>query len=121
MPLQDGVIGNNGGAIQRLSCPGDDLRQRSIRCDSKAAISGRRTEEEENGACVLNRERSVGTSLDPAVDCVRTQHGCEVHTRLWTSQVLIQIIAGTAVPLALLALTQLVRLSEARRRLVYGV
>jgi Ni/Fe-hydrogenase subunit HybB-like protein len=44
-----------------------------------------------------------------------------VHTRLWTSQVLIQIIAGTAVPLALLALTQLVRLGEARRRLVYGV
>ena len=44
-----------------------------------------------------------------------------VHTRLWTSQVLIQIIAGTAVPLALLALAQVVRLSEPRRRLLYAV
>ena len=31
-----------------------------------------------------------------------------VHTRLWTSQVLIQISLGTVVPLALLALTQVV-------------
>jgi Ni/Fe-hydrogenase subunit HybB-like protein len=44
-----------------------------------------------------------------------------VHTRLWTSQVLIQIIAGTAVPLALLAFAQVVRLSEPRRRLLYAV
>jgi len=44
-----------------------------------------------------------------------------VHTRLWTSQVLIQIIAGTAVPLALLALAHVVRLSEPRRRLLYAV
>ena len=44
-----------------------------------------------------------------------------VHTRLWTSQVLIQIIAGTAVPLALLALAQVVRVSEPRRRLLYAV
>ncbi len=44
-----------------------------------------------------------------------------VHTRLWTSQVLIQIIAGTAIPLALLALAQVVRLGESRRRLLYGV
>ncbi len=44
-----------------------------------------------------------------------------VHTRLWTSQVLIQIIAGTVVPLALLALAQVVRLSEPRRRLLYAV
>ena len=44
-----------------------------------------------------------------------------VHTRLWTSQVLIQIISGTAIPLALLALTQVVRLSEARRRLLYAL
>ena len=43
-----------------------------------------------------------------------------VHTRLWTSQVLIQIIAGTAIPLALLALTQLFRFSEIRRRVLYG-
>src|SRR5208283_2890672 len=44
-----------------------------------------------------------------------------VHTRLWTSQVLIQIILGTAVPLALLALTQVARLGTAWRRLLYGV
>ncbi|MGO9241706.1 MAG: NrfD/PsrC family molybdoenzyme membrane anchor subunit [Bryobacteraceae bacterium] len=44
-----------------------------------------------------------------------------VHTRLWTSQVLIQIILGTAIPLALLALTQVARLGETSRRLLYGV
>lgn len=43
-----------------------------------------------------------------------------VHTRLYTSQVVVQIIAGTVVPLLLLALTQVLRMSDARRRLVYA-
>jgi Ni/Fe-hydrogenase subunit HybB-like protein len=42
-----------------------------------------------------------------------------VHTRLWTSQVILQICLGTLVPLALLASTQLRRFSEARRRGMY--
>jgi Ni/Fe-hydrogenase subunit HybB-like protein len=42
-----------------------------------------------------------------------------VHTRLWFSQVILQIMAGTLVPLALLALTQLHKFSEARRRGMY--
>ncbi len=42
-----------------------------------------------------------------------------VHTRLWGSQVIIQILLGTAVPLVLLAATQLWRFSEARRRAMY--
>ncbi|MCC6419709.1 MAG: polysulfide reductase NrfD [Gemmataceae bacterium] len=44
-----------------------------------------------------------------------------VHTRLWTSQVLLQILAGTVLPLALLAVTQVIRMGEARRRLMYGL
>lgn len=43
-----------------------------------------------------------------------------VHTRLFFSQVLLQIIAGTCVPLALLAANQVYRFSEATRRLMYG-
>jgi predicted membrane protein len=42
-----------------------------------------------------------------------------VHTRLWGSHVLLQIVAGTAVPLLLLASTQLMRFSEARRKTIY--
>jgi Ni/Fe-hydrogenase subunit HybB-like protein len=44
-----------------------------------------------------------------------------VHTRLFFSQVILQIIVGTLVPLALLALTQLHKFSEARRRGMYLV
>jgi Ni/Fe-hydrogenase subunit HybB-like protein len=44
-----------------------------------------------------------------------------VHTRLFFSQVILQIIVGTLVPLALLALTQLHKFSEARRRAMYLV
>ncbi len=44
-----------------------------------------------------------------------------VHTRLYTSQVIIQIVIGTLVPLGLLALTQLVKLSEAARKGTYAV
>ena len=42
-----------------------------------------------------------------------------VHTRLWTSQVILQILIGTSVPLLLLALTQVRRFSEPARRLMY--
>src|SRR5579864_288846 len=44
-----------------------------------------------------------------------------VHTRLWGSQVILQIILGTLVPLALLAANQLWRFSETRRRAMYLV
>jgi Ni/Fe-hydrogenase subunit HybB-like protein len=42
-----------------------------------------------------------------------------VHTRLWVSQVIVQIILGTLVPLAILAAAQLWRFSEARRKAMY--
>jgi Ni/Fe-hydrogenase subunit HybB-like protein len=42
-----------------------------------------------------------------------------VHTRLWGSQVILQIFLGTLVPLMLLAATQLLRINEARRRAMY--
>jgi Ni/Fe-hydrogenase subunit HybB-like protein len=42
-----------------------------------------------------------------------------VHTRLWGSQVILQICLGTLVPLALLAATQLWPISALRRRLMY--
>jgi len=44
-----------------------------------------------------------------------------VHSRLWFSQVLLQIIAGTLVPLVLLGLIQVFRIPEARRRVMYAV
>ena len=44
-----------------------------------------------------------------------------VQTQLWTSQVVIQIILGTLLPLALLAAAQVFRISEARRRMLYSV
>ena len=44
-----------------------------------------------------------------------------VHTRLWGSHVLLQIVAGTAVPLVLLAATQLRRFSEAARKVIYVI
>src|SRR5689334_15717547 len=43
-----------------------------------------------------------------------------VHTRLWKSHVLLQIVLGTLVPLLLLAANQLWRFTAARRRLMYG-
>ena len=42
-----------------------------------------------------------------------------VHTRLWGSQVILQIILGTLVPLAILAANQLWRFSETRRKAMY--
>jgi len=44
-----------------------------------------------------------------------------VHTRLYVSQVLIQIYIGTLVPIGLLALTQLLKLSEKARKRIYAV
>jgi Ni/Fe-hydrogenase subunit HybB-like protein len=43
-----------------------------------------------------------------------------VHTRLWVPHVLVQIVLGTLLPLVLLALTQLVRLTDAARRGTYA-
>ncbi len=44
-----------------------------------------------------------------------------VHTRLYVSQVVIQILLGTVAPIALLGLTQVLKLTEARRRSIYVV
>jgi Ni/Fe-hydrogenase subunit HybB-like protein len=44
-----------------------------------------------------------------------------VHTRLFLSQIVMQIFLGTVAPLALLALTQFVKLSESARKRVYAV
>jgi Ni/Fe-hydrogenase subunit HybB-like protein len=44
-----------------------------------------------------------------------------VHTRLYLSQVLIQIYIGTLVPIGLLALTQLFKLGERTRKRIYAV
>jgi predicted membrane protein len=44
-----------------------------------------------------------------------------VHSRLYTSQVLVQIMAGTLLPLAFLGLTQLIALSETARKGIYAV
>jgi Ni/Fe-hydrogenase subunit HybB-like protein len=44
-----------------------------------------------------------------------------VHSRLWTSQVVIQILMGTVTPIGILALVQVVKLSEAARRKLYAL
>jgi Ni/Fe-hydrogenase subunit HybB-like protein len=44
-----------------------------------------------------------------------------VHTRLYLSQVVVQIYIGTLLPIALLALTQLFKLSEIARKRIYSV
>lgn len=44
-----------------------------------------------------------------------------VHTRLYLSQIVIQIFAGTVAPLLLLGITQLIHLSEKVRKRVYSV
>ena len=44
-----------------------------------------------------------------------------VHTRLWTSQVIIQIILGTVTPIALLGLTQVVKFTEVVRKRIYAI
>jgi len=44
-----------------------------------------------------------------------------VHTRLWTSQVIVQILLGTVAPIALMGATQFVRFSDAARKRIYAV
>jgi len=44
-----------------------------------------------------------------------------VHTRLWTSQVIVQILLGTVTPIALLGLAQILKLTETVRKRVYAV
>lgn len=43
-----------------------------------------------------------------------------VHSKLYFSQIILQIVVGTLLPIGLLALVQLVKLSEKVRRAVYG-
>jgi len=47
--------------------------------------------------------------------------GFLVDSRLWTSQIIIQIVLGTLVPIGLLALTQLVNLSATARKGIYVI
>jgi Ni/Fe-hydrogenase subunit HybB-like protein len=42
-----------------------------------------------------------------------------VHTRLWASHVIVQLMLGTVIPLALLASTQLWKFAESARRVLY--
>ncbi len=44
-----------------------------------------------------------------------------VHTRLWTSQVIVQILLGTVTPIALLGLTQILTLTETARKRIYAL
>ena len=44
-----------------------------------------------------------------------------VHTRLWTSQVIIQILLGTVTPISLLALTQILKLPDKVRLRIYAL
>ncbi|MBZ5683675.1 MAG: polysulfide reductase NrfD [Acidobacteriia bacterium] len=44
-----------------------------------------------------------------------------VHTRLWKSQVIVQILLGTVTPIALLGLTQILKLSEIARKRIYAL
>jgi Ni/Fe-hydrogenase subunit HybB-like protein len=44
-----------------------------------------------------------------------------VHTRLWTSQVIIQILLGTVTPIVLIGLTQIWRFTDAIRKRIYGL
>ena len=44
-----------------------------------------------------------------------------VHTRLWTSQVIVQILLGTVTPIALLGIAQFVNFSDTARKRIYGL
>jgi Ni/Fe-hydrogenase subunit HybB-like protein len=44
-----------------------------------------------------------------------------VHTRLFFSQVILQILVGTLLPIALLGLTQVIKLAEKTRKVIYAV
>jgi len=44
-----------------------------------------------------------------------------VHTRLWTSQVVVQILLGTVTPIVLLGLMQILKVSETARKRIYAI
>jgi len=44
-----------------------------------------------------------------------------VHTRLYLPHIVVQIICGTLVPMALLAITQVIKVAEVIRKRIYGV
>jgi Ni/Fe-hydrogenase subunit HybB-like protein len=44
-----------------------------------------------------------------------------VHTRLWVSQVIVQILLGTVTPIVLLGLMQVLKLTDAARKRVYAL
>jgi Ni/Fe-hydrogenase subunit HybB-like protein len=44
-----------------------------------------------------------------------------VHTRLWKSQVIIQILLGTVTPIALLGVTQVLKLTDLARKRIYAL
>ena len=44
-----------------------------------------------------------------------------VHTRLWTSQVVVQIVLGTLVPLTVLFLAQVVKIADVIRKRIYAI
>ena len=44
-----------------------------------------------------------------------------VHTRLWTSQVIIQILLGTVTPITLLGLMQVLKVSHVARKRIYAI
>ena len=44
-----------------------------------------------------------------------------VHTRLWKSQVIVQILLGTVTPIALIGLTQIVKLTDTARKGIYAL
>ena len=44
-----------------------------------------------------------------------------VHTRLWKSQVIVQILLGTVTPIALLGLTQVLKFTEIIRKRIYAL
>lgn len=44
-----------------------------------------------------------------------------VHTRLWTSQVIVQILLGTVTPIALIGLTQMLSFTETVRKRIYAI
>ena len=44
-----------------------------------------------------------------------------VHTRLWKSQVIVQILLGTVTPIALIGLTQILRLTVTARKAIYAL
>ena len=44
-----------------------------------------------------------------------------VHTRLWTSQVIVQILLGTVTPIALLGITQILKFTEIARKRIYAL